>query len=137
ETFDNIYLDLSKQTGKCRFAESGLGWKPSGPGDTFTLDKAEIISSQWSRAARGFEVKIYSRNSGVIQLDGFMLDDYDRLSRCFKLWYSILLEQKEHALRGWNWGKADFGKAELAFNVRNQPAFEIPYTEISNTNLAG
>jgi len=74
ETFDNIYLDLSKQTGKCRFAESGLGWKPSGPGDTFTLDKAEIISSQWSRAARGFEVKIYSRNSGVIQLDGFMLD---------------------------------------------------------------
>ncbi|THX90121.1 SSrecog-domain-containing protein [Aureobasidium pullulans] len=137
ETFDNIYLDLSKQTGKCRFAESGLGWKPSGPGDTFTLDKAEIISSQWSRAARGFEVKIYSRNSGVIQLDGFMLDDYDRLSRCFKLWYSINLEQKEHALRGWNWGKADFGKAELAFNVRNQPAFEIPYTEISNTNLAG
>ena len=26
---------------------------------------------------------------------------------------------------------------ELVFNVRNQPAFEIPYTEISNTNLAG
>lgn len=82
ETFDNIYLDLSKQTGKCRFAESGLGWKPSGPGDTFTLDKAEIISSQWSRAARGFEVKIYSRNSGVIQLDGFMLDVRQILHAC-------------------------------------------------------
>jgi len=27
------------------------------------------------------------------------------------------LEKKEHALRGWNWGKAEFGKAELAFNV--------------------
>lgn len=26
---------------------------------------------------------------------------------------------------------------ELVFNVRNQPAFEIPFTEISNTNLAG
>lgn len=47
------------------------------------------------------------------------------------------MEQKEHALRGWNWGKTDFGKSELAFNVRNQPAFEIPYSEISNTNLAG
>jgi len=47
------------------------------------------------------------------------------------------LEQKEHALRGWNWGKAEFGKAELAFNVQNRPAFEIPYSEISNTNLAG
>jgi len=74
ETFDSVYLDLSKQAGKCRFAESGLGWKPSGGGDTFTLDKAEILSAQWSRAAKGYEVKIHSRNTGVIQLDGFHED---------------------------------------------------------------
>lgn len=55
----------------------------------------------------------------------------------FKNWYSTPLETKEHALRGWNWGKGDFGKAELAFNVQNRPAFELPYSEISNTNLAG
>ena len=53
------------------------------------------------------------------------------------MFYGINLENKEHALRGWNWGKADFGKAELAFNVQNRPAFEVPYSEISNTNLAG
>ena len=40
-------------------------------------------------------------------------------------------------MRGWNWGKGEMGRNELTFNVRNQPAFEIPYTEISNTNLAG
>ena len=40
-------------------------------------------------------------------------------------------------MRGWNWGKAEFGKAELTFNVQNRPAFEIPYSEIANTNLAG
>jgi structure-specific recognition protein 1 len=74
ETFDSIYLDLSKQAGKCRFAESGLGWKPSGGGDTFTLDKAEILSAQWGKAAKGNEVKIHSRNTGVIQLDGFHED---------------------------------------------------------------
>lgn len=137
ETFDSIYLDLSKQPGKCRFAESGLGWKPSAGGDTFTLDKAEILSAQWGRAAKGYEVKIHSRDSGVIQLDGFQEDDYDRVSKCFKIWYSVNLEQKEHALRGWNWGKTELARDELTFNVRNQPAFEIPYSEISNTNLAG
>lgn len=47
------------------------------------------------------------------------------------------MTQKEHALRGWNWGKGEIGRNELTFNVRNQPAFEIPYSEISNTNLAG
>ena len=114
-----------------------MGWKPSGGGDTFTLDKAEFTSSQWSRAAKGQEVRIMSRNNGVIQLDGFLVDDLERVSKCFKLWYGISLEQKEHALRGWNWGKSDFTKNELVFSVRNQPAFEIPYSEIANTNLAG
>ena len=71
ESFDNIYLDLSKQPGKCRLADSGLGWKPSGGGDTFTLDASNIGSAQWSKASKGYELKIYTRNSGVIQLDGF------------------------------------------------------------------
>lgn len=73
ESFDDIHLDLSKQPGKCRLAESGLGWKPAG-GQTFTLDKAEFQSAQFSRAARGFELKIYARNAGVVQLDGFKQD---------------------------------------------------------------
>jgi structure-specific recognition protein 1 len=66
-----VYLDLSKQPGKCKLAESGLGWRPSGGGDTFTLDSSNIGAAQWSRAAKGFELRILSRSSGVIQLDGF------------------------------------------------------------------
>lgn len=71
EAFERIYLDLSRQPGKCRFADTGLGWKPSGGGDTFTLDANNLGAAQWSRAARGYELKIQSRTSGVIQLDGF------------------------------------------------------------------
>lgn len=71
ESFDNIYLDLSKDGGKCRFAETGLGWKPAGGGEAFTLDQSNIGGAQWSRAAKGYEVKILQRTSGVIQLDGF------------------------------------------------------------------
>ncbi|KAI9831597.1 MAG: FACT complex subunit, partial [Thelocarpon superellum] len=106
-------------------------------GDTFTLDQSKIASAQWSRAARGQELKIFSRSSDVVQLDGFLPEDFDRISKCFKLWYSVNLEHKEHALRGWNWGKGEFGKSELVFNVLNRPAFEVPYSDISNTNLAG
>ena len=71
ESFDNIYLDLSKQPGKCKFADSGLGWKPQGGGETFTLDAANIGQGHWSRAARGYELKVLSRQGNVIQLDGF------------------------------------------------------------------
>ena len=71
ESFESIHYDLSKQPGKCRIAESGLGWKPSGPGETFTLDSSNVSSAQWSRAARGYELKILTRASKVEQLDGF------------------------------------------------------------------
>ncbi|KAK7414806.1 FACT complex subunit [Neonectria magnoliae] len=138
ESFDNIYLDLSKESGKCRFAETGFGWKPSSGGDTFTLDHANIAAAQWSRAAKGYEIKILQRaSSGTIQLDGFQQDEYDRLAKVFKNWYSTALENKEHALRGWNWGKAEFSKSELTFSVQNRPAFELAYSDIGNTNLAG
>ncbi|KAH6893561.1 FACT complex subunit POB3 [Thelonectria olida] len=138
ESFDNIYLDLSKESGKCRFAETGFGWKPSGGGDTFTLDHAIISGAHWSRAAKGYEIKIMQRaSSTIIQLDGFQHEDYDRLAKVFKNWYSTALENKEHALRGWNWGKAEFSKSELTFSVQNRPAFELAYSEIGNTNLAG
>lgn len=78
-----------------------------------------------------------TRASVVNQLDGFQIEDFERVSKIFKQWYGVTLEHKEHALRGWNWGKGEFGKAELAFTVQNRPAFEIPYSEIANTNLAG
>ena len=82
-------------------------------------------------------MKITTKEQSVIQLDGFVSDDFERVSKAFKLWFGVNVENKEHALRGWNWGKTDFGRAEMSFNVQNRPAFEIPYSEISNTNLAG
>ena len=73
ETFENIYLDLSTTSGRCRIAESGLGWKAPGSA-AFTVDSGNLSGAQWSRAARGYELKILSRSSGVIQLDGFEQD---------------------------------------------------------------
>lgn len=130
-------MDFSKQSGRCRFADSGLGWKPSGSGETFTLTKESILHAYWNRAARGFEVKVYRKDAPVVQFDGFHDEEFDRISKVFKTWYGIPFDRQEHSLRGWNWGKAEFGKAELSFNVQSRSAFEIPFTEVSNTNLAG
>jgi structure-specific recognition protein 1 len=130
-------MDFSKAPGRCRFADSGLGWKPATGGGAFTLSSDEMQHAFWNRAARGHEVKIYRKDKPVIQFDGFVDEDYDRISKIFKNWYHVPFDRAEHSLRGWNWGKAEFGKAELSFNVMSRSAFEIPYTEVSNTNLAG
>jgi structure-specific recognition protein 1 len=138
ETFDNVYFDLTKGSGRCRFADSGIGWKSSNSGKTWTLDRSDIIQAVWSRAAKGYELKVVTNHTpSVVQLDGFQLEDGEKISKIFKNWFSVPFEAKEHSLRGWNWGKVEFGKEELAFNVQNRSAFEIPYSEIENTNLAG
>lgn len=74
EEFSGIYLDLSKQPGKVKFAEAGLAWKPTGGAGgegSFARDGQQFFQCQWSRGARGHEVKILLRDSGLIQLDGF------------------------------------------------------------------
>ena len=74
ESFERVYLNLSDsdKSGKCRLAESGLGWKPLGEGEPFFLDIESIGQPvTWSRAAKGFELKINSKTKGTIKLDGF------------------------------------------------------------------
>ncbi|KAK4917054.1 FACT complex subunit, partial [Elasticomyces elasticus] len=140
EKFEGIHLDLSKQPGSFRCAESGLGWKPAGSSNdssTFTLDSKSIQHAGFSRASKGWELKVMTKDDKVIQFDGFEQEDFDRLSKAFKVFFGITLSQTEHALRGWNWGKTDFTRSELVFNIQNRPAFELPYSEIANTNLAG
>jgi len=136
ESFEGIYLNISKAYGKCKFADAGLAWKPASAKNTWTLDRDQILSAHWSRASRGYELKVFAKDA-VHQLDGFQSEDSERIAKIFKNWYNVPFDRKEHSLKGWNWGKTEFGKQEIAFNVQSRPAFEIPYSEILNTNLAG
>jgi len=66
-------MDLSRYPGRCRFNTSGMGWRPV-DGEMRMLVNSEIASAQWSRAAKGYEVKIVTRTMGIVQLDGFEQD---------------------------------------------------------------
>ena len=79
ETFEGIHLDLSKQPGRCRFASSGMGWKALArqgqkEAEVWTLPANEFQQAHWSRAAKGYELRVFTRTMGVVQLDGFEQD---------------------------------------------------------------
>ncbi|CCK70657.1 FACT complex subunit POB3 KNAG_0E04040 [Huiozyma naganishii CBS 8797] len=142
--FDRIYLNQSKFGGRFRIADSGLGWKPATSGGSaaaaqlrqpFLLPATELSAIQWSRGARGYELKINTKNQGVLQLDGFTPEDFNLVKGDFHRRFNIQLEHKEHSLRGWNWGKTDLARNELVFALNGKPTFEIPYSRINNTNL--
>lgn len=141
--FDRIYLNQSKFNGRFRIADSGLGWKAAaGGGSTanqakapFLLPATELYTVQWSRGCRGYELKINTRNQGVVQLDGFSQDDFNLIKNDFHRRFNVQVEQKEHSLRGWNWGNTDLARNEMIFAVNGKPSFEIPYARINNSNL--
>lgn len=140
--FEKIYLNQSRLTGRMRIADSGLGWKAAQLGDStnnapFLLPSEEILTAHWSRGSRGYELRVQTKNGGVVSLDGFEQEDFAKMKQELQRNFQIALEHKEHSLRGWNWGQTDLARNELVFQVNNKPSFELPYADISNSNLTG
>ena len=145
--FERIFFNQSRGSGRMRVADSGLGWKASASAtngsagapeqQTFLLPREEILVTTWSRGSKGYELRIQTKNKGVVSLDGFHPDDFAQLKQELTRNFHVNLEHKEHSLRGWNWGTTDLARNELVFNVNNKPSFEIPYDSISNSNLTG
>lgn len=140
--FERIYLNQSKAFGRFRIASTGLGWKAAAAGGSanktqpFLLPSEELSSGQWSRGSRGWELRIQTKNKGVVKLDGFDQQDFNQLKNELQRLFNVQLDHKEHSLRGWNWGNTDLARNELVFHVSGKPAFEIPYNQINNSNLA-
>jgi structure-specific recognition protein 1 len=136
--FDDVYLNLSRHKGRLRLHTSGLGWKSSSTGgDPFTVPASDIRRAVFSHAARGYALKIYLRNGSSITIDGFEEDQSDRVAAAMKEHFNVTVENREHSLRGWNWGKAKFEGNELVFQVGSRPSFEVPLNKVNNTNLVG
>ena len=140
--FEKIHLNQLKLSGRMRLADSGLGWKAavppgSAPSAPFLLPLEEILAALWSRGLRGYELRVQTKNQGVLRLDGFDVDDFLKMKQELQRNFHLALEHKEHSLRGWNWGQTDLARNELVFQVHNKPSFEIPYLEVTNLNLTG
>lgn len=139
--FEKIYLNQSRLNGRMRIADSGLGWKAASTlGSTaapFLLPSEEILAAQWSRGSRGYELRVQTKNQGVVRLDGFDVEDFSKMKQELQRNFHLALDHKEHSLRGWNWGTTDLARNELIFQIHNKPDFEIPYADITNLNLTG
>ena len=137
--FDNVFLNLSKHRGRLRLHSSGLGWKSSDPSqkDPYTIPASDIRRAIWSHASRGYSLKFILRNGSTVVADGFEEGQHEKVEKAMKEHFNVTLENREHSLKGWNWGKAKFEGNELVFQVGTRSAFEVPLGKVTNTNLVG
>ncbi|KAJ1768262.1 FACT complex subunit [Coemansia sp. RSA 1813] len=154
--FSDIYLATEpyiKCVGQVRIGASGIGWKAA-EGETealkgltipnlvvnsgmLALQRDDLRRLQWQRVARGYGLRIHTKNGTLHKLDGFTADDYETLRDAIKqLFHGLTLEVRDISIKGWNWGKTDFEGTHMSFRVDNRPMFDLPMACVSNTNLA-
>ncbi|KAI9365718.1 hypothetical protein BD770DRAFT_433196 [Pilaira anomala] len=134
--FNSIYCGLQPDLGRFRLSQNGLGWK-GGRDRTIIVGTDELKKMSWTRAARGFELRVLKKDNTVLKFDGFKPDDLDELKEAIKIFYKLPVEVKEVSVKGWNWGKADFQGSNLNFSVANKTMFELPLAQAIATNKPG
>nr|ODN85743.1 FACT complex subunit POB3 [Cryptococcus depauperatus CBS 7841] len=140
-TFENIFNGDSADLGKLRFNPVGFGWKAyqSEDNNPETFNGSEIRHATWFRVARHFQLRLAMRNTEKprISFDGFKREDLDKLKRTLDEYFGIKLETKDVSLKGWNWGKTQVQGDDLVFQVQGKVAFDIPLSQVANSNIAG
>ncbi|KAJ2611539.1 FACT complex subunit [Coemansia sp. RSA 1365] len=154
--FSDIYLATEpyvRCVGQVRLGASGIGWKAaegeaealqglsipglSLPAGMLALQRDDLRRLQWQRVARGYGLRVYLKNGTMHKLDGFSADDFETLRDGVKrLLHGLTLETRDISTKGWNWGKTDFEGTTMTFRVENRPMFDLPMSQVSNTNLA-
>lgn len=146
--WENIFHGLDTTPGKLRMSQGGLGWKPSvGEGTTITIPADHMASFQWIRVARNYQLSIFlvkdrdapssaQTHPRRTNFDGFVRDDFERLSSSIRQYFSKNLDSKEVSTRGWNWGQAKITNHDVQFLVRDKLAFELPLAHLANSNIA-
>ncbi|KAI0789598.1 SSrecog-domain-containing protein [Abortiporus biennis] len=135
--FDKIYHGLSPEVGKIRIASSGIAWKGEENEKVTAMSSSDIKWAQWIRVARNYQLRVGLKDRSRETFDGFSREDHDKMAQLLKQHFSITLETKEVSFKGWNWGVTDFQGQDLAFLVSNKTAFELPLSNVANSNIAG
>ena len=107
-----------------------------------------MTSAEWSRAARGYMLKLLTATN-VYKFCGFqhlvslvhfkmaltlyfVSQDHTKLLEYLMNCFEMPLEEVEFSDRGMNWGKVEFQGPLLRFMADNKPTFEITLNDVSN-----
>lgn len=129
----NQEIKGNKHSGKLKLTSQSIFYKDSvtGRSDQISFDDLDEIS--WRRVADGNQLKIELLSGKIKKYDGFKDEHLKKLSSYFRNNPDKEIKQEELSIKGWNWGKAEVNKDELAFTADDgKKAFEIPLGNVSN-----
>ncbi|XP_075698319.1 FACT complex subunit SSRP1 [Rhinoderma darwinii] len=131
--FNAIYQEVkgSMIDGRLRLSKAGLMYKNSKTGKVENIAATDLAEGVWRRVALGHGIKLLTQAGQVYKYDGFREAEYEKVSEFFKTHFEVDLVEKDLCVKGWNWGSTRFGGQLLSFDIGEQPAFELPLSNVS------
>ncbi|XP_068111683.1 FACT complex subunit SSRP1 [Hyperolius riggenbachi] len=131
--FNDIYQEVKgfMNDGRLRLSKTGLMYKNSKTGKVENIAAADFSEGLWRRVALGYGLRLLTRGGHVYKYDGFREAEFEKLSDYFKNHFQVDLVEKDMCVKGWNWGSVRFGGQLLTFDIGEQPAFELPLSNVS------
>lgn len=131
--FNDIYQEVkgSWNDGRLRFSKQNVVYKSSKTGKVDSITATDLSLAQWRRVCLGHGIKLCTSTGHIYKYDGFKDTDFEKISEFFKANYKVELTEKDMCVKGWNWGTAKFSGPLLSFDVNDNPAFEIPLSNVS------
>ena len=71
--FESIHCGVQPDKGRFRIAPNGIGWK-AGNNKTTVISADDLKKLTWLRAARGYQIRVLSKDNSVYKFDGFKAD---------------------------------------------------------------
>lgn len=131
--FNEIYQEVkgSWNDGRLRFSKQNVVYKSSKTGKVDSIAASDLSLAQWRRVCLGHGIKLCTSTGHIYKYDGFKDTDFEKIAEFFKANYKVELAEKDMCVKGWNWGTAKFSGPLLSFDVNDNPAFEIPLSNVS------
>eukprot|EP01147_Barroeca_monosierra_P002940 gene2941-8177_t len=124
----------NRNPGNIRFAPQGLAFKGEGMKKTESVLKADMLSAETKRVAKGHQLRIKLKSGGQATFEGFKSDEMNQILEFFKTNYGIEIKIVELSLKGHNSGIPKFHDTFLSFDIDGKPAFELPLNVVKSAS---
>jgi len=126
----------SLSAGHLKLTDEKITFSHTKSGKKETIKAADIELVNWQRLAGGWGIRMFTKDGNLHRFAGFKEPERERVAKHFSSNYNLEMLDRELAVKGWNWGTANFNGSVLSFEVGKHDAFEIPLPYVNHCNTA-
>ncbi|GMR42817.1 hypothetical protein PMAYCL1PPCAC_13012, partial [Pristionchus mayeri] len=126
--------------GSVKLSDTSVAFRNENTGKVLTAPAGELHSVEWARLATTPGLRLIfeapdddhrNMQRTNLRIGGFKEKDQERISKFIESNWNKKVKDREHSVKGWNYGDARIKGPNLEFSVDGKLAFEVPLQNVN------